>query len=351
LLFSDELMSFLARRSLRRDRLYRVDRYDAAADVPYPAPIEEQLAWCEQHVVRICRREGTYDLLCERFYRIYEDLRLPLWATPWARLLRNARVSISLYVRALARLVRAVAVDGSKALGRRLRLGIGWFAGIALLPMRTVWQHGLPRRVLGLHELGRRMQLLGTRARAALAAQRLRSERDARPRRTVSLRRLLAVVPEIVSSRWAGLRLLFLDERARMRLHTNACGDFTLLSREGWALTHAYPELQLFSMHIDSLFMYEAHYHGIPEEFLPFRAYHIEHSHGFRPDEESVIELASRLEKVAVPQISNEEFLGWVIEMRRTRRPRLENDASWGFAELALSDEVLVEQARGEVYA
>jgi hypothetical protein len=136
-----------------------------------------------------------------------------------------------------------------------------------------------------------------------------------------------------------------------MRLHTNACGDFTLLSREGWALANAYPELQLFSMHIDSLFMYEAHYHGIAEEFLPFRVYHIEHSHGFKPDEESVIELASRLEKVAIPQISNEEFLGWVIEMRKTRTPRSSNDESWGFSELALPDEVVVQRARGEVYA
>jgi hypothetical protein len=351
LLFSDELMSFLARRTLRRDRVYRVDRYDAAADVPYPAPVSEQLAWCEQHLVRICRREGTYDLVGDRFYRIYEDLRLPLWAAPWARLLRNAPVSISLYVRAFARLVRAVAIDGSKALGTRLRLGIGWFVGTALLPVRTMWQHGLPRRVLGPREFVMRMQLLITRVRAAVAAQRLRSERGALPRRTISLRQLLAVVPEILSSRWAGLRLLFLDERARMRLHTNACGDFTLLSREGWALTHAYPELQLFSMHIDSLFMYEAHYHGIPEEFLPFRAYHIEHSHGFRPDEESVIELASRLEKVAIPQISNEAFLRWVIEMHKTRKPRLENDASWGFSELVLPDEVVVERAQGEVYA
>lgn len=307
LLFSDELMSFLARRSLRHDRLYRVDRYDAAADVPYPAPIEEQLAWCEQHVLRICRREGTYDLLGERFYRIYEDLRLPLWAAPWARILRNAPLSISLNARAFARLARAVAVDGSKALAIRLRSGIGWFAE--------------------------------------------RPERDPRPRRIVSLRRLLALAPELLAPRWEALRLLFLDERARMRLHTNACGDFTLLSREGWASTHAYPELELFSMHIDSLFMYEAHYHGLPEEFLPFRAYHVEHSHGFRPDEESVTELASRLEKVAIPQISNEEFLGWVIEMHKTRQPHFENDATWGFSELALSEEVVVEQAPAGVYA
>jgi len=36
-------------------------------------------------------------------------------------------------------------------------------------------------------------------------------------------------------------------------LHTWACGDFTLMHKEEWANTRAYPELEIWSIHIDSL--------------------------------------------------------------------------------------------------
>src|SRR5213075_422580 len=45
-------------------------------------------------------------------------------------------------------------------------------------------------------------------------------------------------------------------------LHTTACGDFTMLSREQWHRLHGYPEFEAFSFHIDSLFCYMAHYSG-----------------------------------------------------------------------------------------
>src|SRR5262249_33856914 len=38
------------------------------------------------------------------------------------------------------------------------------------------------------------------------------------------------------------------------RLHTNACGDFTLLSRENWFRFAGYPEWVMYSWHIDSVF-------------------------------------------------------------------------------------------------
>ena len=322
LLFSDELMSFLARRTLRRDRLYRVDRYDAGADVPYPAPVAEQLAWCDANLLRICRRQGTYDLVNNRYYRIYEDIRLPLWTAPWLRLLRNGVE--------FAKLVWAVSRGGVRALARRVRTYGPEFLAIASLPARALWAHGLPRRALGPRELIRRVQALMPSARAALAERRRLRAHDPGLTDRLSLRELLANAREDLSFSWRDLQILFADERARMRLHTNACGDFTMLAREGWEATGAYPELQVFSMHIDSLFMYHAHYGGITEEFLPYRVYHIEHSHGFKPDVASVKELASRLDEVAIPQISNAEFLSWVIEMRKTAKPRFENPRPGG---------------------
>jgi hypothetical protein len=338
LLFSDELMSFLAQRVLRHDRLYRVDRYDAASDVPYPAPVAEQLAWCDRHLVRICRREGTYDLVGNRVYRIYEDIRLPLWTAPWLRILRNGLE--------LARFVWVVFYGAFRELGRRMPRPLTWLSGTTRMLALAIRRHGFPRKVVGPKELLKRSVALVARARTALAAQRREAMRNIEVRgERRSLRQLLADVRQEFSWTWRDLLVLFADEKAMMRMHTNACGDFTLVAREAWHKTRAYPELQLFSMHLDSLFMYQAHYHGITEEFLPFRVYHIEHSHGFKPDDESVNDLNSRLEEVAIPQISNAEFHRWVIEMHKAAKPRFENDDTWGFSELELPEQTVVERA------
>ncbi len=62
ILFSNELAEFLGARQLDVNRLYRVDRYDAMSDVPADAPLDEQLAYCRTHLIRVNRREGTFDV-------------------------------------------------------------------------------------------------------------------------------------------------------------------------------------------------------------------------------------------------------------------------------------------------
>lgn len=77
LLFSHELMRNLARRQLRPGYMYRVDRYDSEADVPLEASLDEQLAYCQDHLLRINRREGTLDYSSgEWLTRIYWE---PTW--------------------------------------------------------------------------------------------------------------------------------------------------------------------------------------------------------------------------------------------------------------------------------
>ena len=66
------------------------------------------------------------------------------------------------------------------------------------------------------------------------------------------------------------------------RLHYNACGDFTLMAKEDWDAMRGYPELEIFSLHIDSLFLMSAYDSGFRERELkpPQEIYHIEHSIG-----------------------------------------------------------------------
>jgi FkbM family methyltransferase len=62
ILFSNELAAFLGTRRLDKNRLYRVDRYDAMSEVPPEATLDEQLAYCGTHLIRVNRREGTFDV-------------------------------------------------------------------------------------------------------------------------------------------------------------------------------------------------------------------------------------------------------------------------------------------------
>src|SRR5204863_10128439 len=54
IVFSDELMRFLASRELQKGRLYRIDRHDVARDVPVDGSLDDQLAYCRSHVIRLC---------------------------------------------------------------------------------------------------------------------------------------------------------------------------------------------------------------------------------------------------------------------------------------------------------
>jgi hypothetical protein len=62
ILFSDELMRFLAARDLDPARMYRIDRHDVMPDVPLPANLDEQLAYCRSHLLRVHTRDGSLGL-------------------------------------------------------------------------------------------------------------------------------------------------------------------------------------------------------------------------------------------------------------------------------------------------
>ncbi len=62
ILFSDELAEYLAARRLEPGRMYRIDRHDAMSDVPVDDLVEEQLAWCGTHLIRVNLREGSFNV-------------------------------------------------------------------------------------------------------------------------------------------------------------------------------------------------------------------------------------------------------------------------------------------------
>jgi len=106
ILFSDSLVDFLARGDLETDCFYRTERHDVSAAVPAGVPVERQLAFCRENLLRIHRREGSRDLTTNQFKRIYRSpalLKALSWLSPLAIVpmfrepLLNAKRSYRLY--------------------------------------------------------------------------------------------------------------------------------------------------------------------------------------------------------------------------------------------------------------
>jgi len=115
-------------------------------------------------------------------------------------------------------------------------------------------------------------------------------------------------------------------------LHTNACGDFTLLSAKYWQEVRGYPEFPLRAMKLDGLLCYAAYYAGAKEFVLkhPARIYHIDHP--ARGDGAAVAITERVSGQVKKLQIPVEQYRAWVSEMMSKREPILFNTSDWGLA-------------------
>jgi hypothetical protein len=131
-------------------------------------------------------------------------------------------------------------------------------------------------------------------------------------------------------------------DEAPALLHTNACGDFTLLAREHWFALRGYPELEVFSMNIDSFTCYAAHYGGAPEVVLPepMRIYHIEHATGSGWTPEGEQKLFARIAAKGIPIVDYQQILDWARQMR-DQGPLIFNGEDWGLAGHDLPETVI----------
>jgi hypothetical protein len=125
-----------------------------------------------------------------------------------------------------------------------------------------------------------------------------------------------------------------------IQLHTNACGDFTLLARERWMDLRAYPELDLFSMNIDSIFCWMAHHGGAREEMLedPMRIYHIEHGTGSGWTPEGEKKLFERIAAKGLSWVDYHDVVEWARIMNRFDAPMIFNREGWGLATAELKE-------------
>jgi hypothetical protein len=123
-------------------------------------------------------------------------------------------------------------------------------------------------------------------------------------------------------------------------LHTNGCGDFTLMAREHWFDLRGYPEMDMYSFHIDSVLCFAAHHAGFREVVLrdPLRIYHIEHGRGSGWTPEGENQLFARLRAKGVPWLEYQEVIMWAAQMRRMEAPLIFNRPDWGMRDLDLPE-------------
>jgi len=118
-------------------------------------------------------------------------------------------------------------------------------------------------------------------------------------------------------------------------LHTWACGDFTLMSRDVWTSLRGYPEWPMFSMFLDSIVLMQAYRAGVEMVNLPEpqAVYHLEHGAGSGWTPEGARSLSERLDAAGVPYLTGSSY-DKVARKILHKGPGFHpfNDADWGIA-------------------
>ncbi len=247
ILFSDPLMAFLGQRKLLRGYMYRSDRIDVERGVAAEVTIDSRLAYCRTHVLHAYRPDGIRFVPSDGSPHTLEEATLSEEDILWQESSGKPRLHLDLWLRKRFK---------QTTFGRAvLRLPL-WRM------LREKWRV-LPEARRANRDTKRTYPSLLVHGRA--------SDESHRP--NLSFTHVI----------WP---LLLLPD-----LHVLACGDFTLMAKETWLEIGGNPELEMFSLHLDSLAMYNAHARGVIEVRLPpdMVHYHIEHKGGWTPESGRVL--------------------------------------------------------------
>ena len=126
------------------------------------------------------------------------------------------------------------------------------------------------------------------------------------------------------------------EQVAYEALDMDACGDFTLMSRKAWMDIRGYAELDLYSIHVDSLALCAAAALGYKQVVLPKESctYHLDHPAGWMSlaGIERLRFLARR------PGLDFETFRLAALELLRDGKALDLNSHDWGFASHELEE-------------
>ena len=365
IVFSAELMEFLAKRRLETGVMYRIDRHDVAHEIPPYNTVGELLAFCETHMLRVFAREGEFQVSVGGQRALHQQDIAPLeggvhFGAGWSSA-ESSEGQRYRWVESQAELFLERPAVGAPQL--LLTAEVGPSAGEKPVHVEIVDEAG--SALAGTAITGRcqlRIQIPGQILSSRLLVRVRGSDLPlTRNPRIVNLRVLgfewdraadtasdqwrLDVLETRPAFDWAGSfdapSPFAHDIRHAAYLHTNACGDFTLLSRDDWFALRAYPELPIWPMHIDALFCYAAHHAGLRESIWrePLRIYHVEHSSGAGWTPEGEQERVARIRSKRVREMSFPEVARWIDLMRRYDAPAIFSSSNWGLGSIALTEQ------------
>jgi len=361
---SSDLMKFFGQRSLTPRTLYRMDRHDISSNLPESATTTELLHFCETHLLRVFAREGDFRLSSDgtrmlddedivtsasgvRFGKGWFSVESSLgeryrWLESEAELIvdqtgsgvQNLVISAEIGPSAGSDQVRLDITDESDWL-----IATGEVRGRCLLNVDLARANS-PRHLflrtygkgLPLSSHPRIVNLRIFAIKAGAAGQTARLAEETRPGKI----EMIQTGPAFDwNSSFSSASPHAHEMKTSAYLHTNAAGDFTLLSRDDWFALRGYAELPIWPMHIDLLLCYAAHHSGIRESILhePMRAYHVEHSSGagWTPEGEAL--RAKRIKAKAIRELRYEYAAHLVDLMRKYNAPVTFNRSNWGLAD------------------
>ena len=314
IIFDNDFFKRLARRELKEERCYVANRSDVDQPFPYNASLEEVLEHCRSHVIRENTRWGTRNLATGNYSEIYS--RLPFFIE-----LGKANI---------------YAVYGLTRLAARLALSFA----ILLTRVAALQARSLVRMFLSF------VGIISTKIHVALvSAPRRRHHGAILTEQARQIAENLRNEATHHAEHFARIR----KQRNIVCLHTNACGDLTIMDRRSWSRIHGYAEYDMYSMHIDGLACWAAHVAGIPQVVLDdIHIYHIEHAagSGFAPEHQQL--LWQRLNDRGIPYIDwrlLDDLIGHLLD--RTIDCRLSN-VHWGLDAIALP-EVTISRKEGKL--
>lgn len=144
-------------------------------------------------------------------------------------------------------------------------------------------------------------------------------------------------------------------------LHTNACGDFQLMSKKYWHLLRGYREADLAASHVDGILSNASYAAGVKEIFLdnPMRVYHIDHDEKFTqrietpkfekyiynpliPKSIRIFYLRKSKPKVfGLPVLSYLAYIKLCQDMIKEKRSFIINGENWGLGTETLEETVI----------
>ena len=313
IIFDDDFFKKIADRELQKAICYVANRFDVAQPFPFSATLEEKLGYCRKHVFRLNTRWGTKNIVTGDYSKIYS--RYPIFVEAGGAWI-NAIVGFPM-------------------------LGIRVCGSYAKALTRTAFElsDSVTPLIKGIFDC----------ARGSISTNQFKADYG----RFVELRRKHAAM---LIDRMRRIPGYFVSEgthhaeqfarirgkRNLVRLHTNACGDLTIMDRSSWDRIHGYAEYDMFPMHIDGLACWAAHAAGIRQLVLDdVHIYHIEHApgSGFTPEHQH--QLWQRLTDAGVPYIGwrlLDELIAKLLDGSIDYRL---SGARWGLEGIQMPEEIL----------